>query len=218
MSSAAHSCRRRCRAVVANRAGFTLLEILVSTLVGSFLLAGFLSMATFQVSATRDQSSQVELQQAVRNVAEMFTREVRRAGANPTCSANVRAIEYASPWMLYMNSDLNGNGLIEFTTESVIYQYDPTSLIFRRIANGQMETLLENVIWAESRIRYFNQNGVEMIPGDFSSLSLAQRNQIRRVQFSMTVQQQTMNGETVRAQVSSDINLRNRFFIRAAGC
>lgn len=194
------------------------MEILISSLIGSFLLAGFLSMATFQVGATRDQSSQLELQQSVRSVAELFTREVRRSGANPTCSANVRAIEYASPWMLYLNSDLNGNGSIEFGTESIIYQYDPSQLLFRRIANGQMETLLRNVVWGESRIRYFNAAGVELTPGDFSSLSLNERNSVRRVQFVLTVEQRTPNGEIVRAQVSSDINLRNRFFIRAAGC
>ena len=200
------------------QAGFTMVEILVSTLIGSVLLAGFMSMATFQVSATRDQSTQVELQQAARNVAELFAREVRRAGANPTCSNDVRALDYAGSWMIYMNSDLNGNGTIEFNTESIIYQYDPVMLRFRRIANGQTETLIDNVIWQRSRIRYFDANGVELIPGDFASLSSSNRNLVRRVQFTLDVERRTPNGEIVRAQASSDINMRNRFFIQSAGC
>lgn len=198
-------------------AGFTLVEILVSALLAAVLLAGVMSMTTFQVSATRDQSAQIELQQAVRNVAELFVREVRRSGSNPTCSANVRALEYASAWMVYLNSDLDGDGAISFTNESIIYQYDPSTRRLRRIANGQTETLVTDVVWDTSRIHYFDANGIELETG-MSSLSLADRNRVRRIRFTIEVERRTQSGEILRAQASSDVNLRNRFFIRPAVC
>ncbi len=200
-----------------SQAGFTMMEVLISSLIGSFLLAGFLSMASFQASTTRDQTQQVDLQQQVRNLAELFAREVRRAGANPTCSNNVKAIDFASFWMLRINSDLDGDGLINALTESVTYQHDPVTDRFRRVANNQIETLLENVSWQDSRLRYFDGNGVELVGASYG-LSSAQRAQVRRVQIVIDVTQTSANGEIVRAQASSDINLRNRFFIQAAGC
>lgn len=199
------------------QSGFTLMELLVSTLVAGLFLAGVMSMAAFQVTATRDQSTQVELQQAVRNVAELFAREVRRTGTNPTCSPNVRALDYASSWMIYTNSDLNGDGAITFSSESIIYQFDPVSRRFRRTGNGQTETLITDVVWDRSGMRYFDGNGVELAAG-LHSLSSDDRNRVRRVRFTLEVERRTPNGETIRAQASSDINLRNRFFIRSPIC
>ena len=167
-----------------HQAGFTLIEILVSTLVTSVLLAGVMSLATFQVSSARDQATQVELQQSVRNVVELFAREVRRTGANPTCSEDVRALSFAGRWMINLNSDLNGNGTIEFSSESIIYQFDPVYHSFRRIADGKTETLITDISWQQSRIRYFDGEGNELTPSDFSSLSSADRDRVRRIQES----------------------------------
>jgi len=199
------------------QSGFTLIEILVSTLLGSFFLAGLMSMATHQVSSARDQSTQIDLQQAVRNVAELFGREVRRAGANPTCSADVKAIQFASHWMLRLHSDLDANGSIQSQTEVIIYQHDPVTGTFRRIAGGEIETLLDNVVWGQVVISYFDANGVEL-PAEFYGLDSANRDKVRRVRFAIDIEQRTPNGEIVRAQSSTDVTLRNRFFIQSAGC
>ncbi len=199
------------------QAGFTMIEILVSSLIGSLLLAGFLSMATFQISATRDQSSQVDLQQNVREVVELFAREVRRSGANPICSNEVTAIDFASYWMLRISSDLDGDGVIGSATESITYQHGLVSNTFRRVVDGKSETLLSNVAWQGVRIRYFNGNGVELVSEAYG-LSSQQRAQVRRVEVVIDVEQTSPNGEVVIARASSNITLRNRFFTRASNC
>lgn len=195
--------------------GFTLVEVLVSTLLGMLVVGGFLSMATFQVERTRDQSNQIELQQTVRDVAELFAREMRRAGADPTCAGDFDALEYASFWGIRMKTDLDGSGAIDGDNEDVLYLYHNYDLI--RYAGGRNEILIEGVHWETSRLRYFDADGVEISTG-FDALDETERAAVRRVRFEIDVTRVTDNGEVVNARASSDVNLRNRFFVRSTGC
>lgn len=200
--------------------GFTVVELLVTLLVTGVLMAGFIGLAGFQVATTRDQSAQVDLQQTVRDVAEMFAREVRRAGANPTCATGFSAVEFAASWMVRVKSDLNGNGLIDAAgDEDVTYQYFDGDL--RRIANGSIEVLLDDVDWSDSQIRYYDQNGQLLTISQsqtYNGLSSSNRAKVRRVEFVLDISQTASSGEVMRAQASSDINLRNRFFVGAPAC
>lgn len=198
--------------------GFTLVELLVTLMITAVLLAGFLGLASFQISTTRDQSVQIDLQQTVRDVAEMFAREVRRAGANPTCSTGFSAVEFASTWMLRVKSDLNGNGVIDtIGDEDVSYQYYAGD--FRRIANGSLEVLLNDIDWGGSTIRYFDEAGAVLaISETYNGLSGTKRARVRRVEFVLDIRQTTPSGETIRARASSDVGLRNRFFINQPSC
>lgn len=200
-------------------AGFTVVELLVTTLLTGVVLAAMVGLTGMQVSASRDQSSQIDLQQNVRNIAEMFAREVRRAGANPTCSTSFTAIESASGYQVRFKSDLNGNGSIDSTgDEDVTYQNYFGEL--RRIANGSIEVLLTNAEWSSSKLRYFDKSGIELSTGSdgFSSLSSSNRSKIRRIEFTIDVEQKSPNGEVIRAAASSDVSLRNRFFIKTPSC
>jgi hypothetical protein len=88
---------------------------------------------------------------------------------------------------------------------------------FRRIVGEHIETLLENVAWGQVRMSYVDANGVELEAG-FYGLDSADRDRVRRVRFAIDIEQQTPNGEIVRVQSSTDVSLRNRFFIQSSGC
>lgn len=198
-----------------SNAGFTLVEILISTTLGLMVVAGFLSMATSQVTAAREQSTQIDLQQTVRDVAELFSREVRRAGSDATCSDSFDAIDFANLWGIRLKSDLDGDGSVNGPDENVLYLYSASKLT--RSANNRTETLIDDVHWEGSHIKYFDGDGNELISG-LVGLNSDQRAAVRRVRFVIDIYQNTSDGGRAHARAASDINLRNRFFVRSTGC
>src|SRR5450759_658202 len=73
------------------QAGFTLTEALVATALGLVVLGVFMSFHIAQMYAMRNQTGQVDLQTSARSIADLFAREVRRAGTgtNPNCIRTV---------------------------------------------------------------------------------------------------------------------------------
>jgi len=199
----------------ARQGGFTVVEVLLTTVIGLAAVTGFMSMATFQITASRDQANQLDLQQTVRDVAELVAREVRRVGADPTCAGSFESMEYASFWGIRLKSDLDGSGAIDSPDENVLYVY--TGDRFLRSTTAGSDTLIDNVNWDGSRLRYFDGAGVEIDTG-FQPLSAAQRAAVRRVRLVLDVRHVTDAGETVSAKAATDINLRNRFFVQNTGC
>ena len=202
------------------QAGFTLTELLVATTLGLVLLANVGSFHRFQLFALRNQATQLQIQTDARNFADLFAREVRRAGMNPTCAGGISGIVEASSSLLHFRADLNGNGAIDATDEDVTYRYNVDANTVQRTANGVTDTLLSGTNLSGSRVRYFNAANAELVPAS-TGLSAAQRAAVVRVRLELAMAGNTIdpqNSSNLRAQVASDVDLRNRFFIASMPC
>jgi type IV pilus assembly protein PilW len=97
-------------------AGFTLAELLAAMAVGALVLvaAGF----AFQVASgtLARGADQAEAQQNARWALERMTQEIRGAGYDPTAvppNYNFTAIDAPTPTSLILQSDFNGNGVLD---------------------------------------------------------------------------------------------------------
>ena len=123
--------------------GFTLIEILIATAIGSLVLAAIVDTFVTQRKSYDLQEQMAEMTQNARIGVEMLSREVRMAGYDPT-GANFDAIPYDTT-TLQLQADLNGDGDPDDTDETIIYFYDATALQIIRQANGSQQPLVENI-------------------------------------------------------------------------
>jgi len=212
------------RSRLANRGerGYTLPEVLVATVISLITIGAVLSFNRAQLFALRDQSSQLDVQTIGRNFTDLFTREVRRAGMDPTCSKSFEAIASARPDQIEIKSDLNGNGAIDATGEDVIYTYNPAIGNVERTSGGVTDVILSGVNVSGSTLRYYDGAGAELLPsGSPPALTATQRTAVRRVQLVLTIQETGIdphNPAAFAASFSSNVDLRNRFFIVSTAC
>jgi len=204
--------------------GFTPVEVLVASAVGLTALAAVLSLNRFQMLTLRNQTTQVDVQTTARNIVELFAREVRRAGANPGCNIPAfSGIADARVQRLRIQSDLNGDGKLTAPGEDVTYRYREYRDAVERIdvgAGGTTEVLLSGIDLRDSNVRYFDGNGTELLPG-WGSLTTAQRSAVRRVRIELNVAARGLGISSTQplvAQVTADVDLRNRFFLGTTAC
>lgn len=201
--------------------GSSLMDVLVGTALGLVTLASLLGFYRFQLFALRNQSAQVEVQTAARNILNLMVGDLRRAAANPTCVSNFEGVAEAFADRIRVRSDLNANGVIDAAGEDIAYKFDRTAKTLTRTAGGITEELSDtNFGAADFRLRYFDGNGTELTPGA-SGLTQTQRAQVRRIRLSLTLERRSIdprNNQTLTATVSSTADLRNRFFVSALSC
>jgi len=199
-------------------AGFTLHELLISSAIGLVACATFASLSNFQLSALQNQATQLDLQITGRSVVDLFAREARRAGRNPTCAQTFAAIAEGTTDRVRIQSDLNGNGAIDGPNEDVTYRFNSDDGTITRIANGVTDQLLSGIDPTGSRFRYFDGAGTELVP--VTALTQAQRSSVRRVRMELAVRNATVpsNSSPLRTQMSTDVDLRNRFFVASTAC
>lgn len=198
--------------------GFTLAELLVAMLMGLGLAATVVWFNRLQFHAMEDQARQLTVQSATRAIAELFAREVRRAGLDPTCAGLFQPLVEADATQLHFQADLDGNGALDAASEDLRYRFDADSGV-ARLAGGVAETLLDEVDLLGSRLRYFDGAGGELVPAP--SLSAAQRAQVRRVRLELAVRTAAASpsrDQPLVARIATDVELRNRFFLGTAAC
>jgi type II secretory pathway component PulJ len=201
-----------------SEAGFGLSEVLVASTLGALIVAGFVAFNHFQLHALHDQVSQIELQTIDRDVVDLFAREVRRAGGDPTCAGTVTGIVEAAERRIRIQSDLNGNGIVDNDqNEDVTYRHNAATNAFERLANGATEVLLSGLLLEGSGIYYYDAAGTQLVGNPF--LTEAQRNSVRRIRLQLSLTNRGMNsGAQLKAAASTDVNLRNRYFIANTAC
>ncbi len=202
--------------------GYTIAELLAAMTVTVVTLAAAGTLHRGQLFALRQQATQLDVQTAGRNVVELFSRDVRRAGLDPTCAKTFEGIAQARPDLIQLQSDLDGSGAIDRAGESILYAYDFQSACVRRTAGGEAEILATGVNASRSRIRYFDGSGSELLPaGSPPALSPAQRSAVRTVRMELELRGAPADpggGSAPRAAFSSQVDLRNRFFVRSTAC
>lgn len=207
------------------KAGFTLVEALVATAIGLIAIGAFTSFSVAQMYGMRNQANQVELQTSARSIADLFAREVRRAGGgtNVPCTGTVSTgILTAKSSEVRLRIDLNGNGAMTDANEDVTYTLDLINKVVTRKDNGanRTDTLWSGASLAGSQILYFDAAGNSLAPGS-TGLSAAQLLQVRRIKLQLALTgnvRQPGNSMQQTAKDAADVTLRNRYFVMASTC
>lgn len=191
------------------QSGFTLIEVLVTIAMMSIFTAAAMAVLIplSRSYTTTDVASST--QQVVRMAVEVMASDIRLAGLDPLQQADA-GIEEANATSIRFTSDRvpdgddEANGQIDDDNfEHLNYYFDASDDTLRLALlspNGtvrQMQRLVENV--TNLRFRYFDQEGNET--GD--------RDEIRSVQISMTVEEPAGMDGTVERSYSTRVLCRN---------
>ncbi len=143
--------------------GFTITEVLVATTLTAVALVAVSSFNRFQLLTLRNQANQIDLQTTARSVVDLFAREIRRAGANPTCVGGLSALTDAKTYSVRVVADLNRDGATNGANEDLTYRYNLGSNTVERVDQngGTTDVLVSGASLGNSRIRYFDGNGTE---------------------------------------------------------
>jgi len=210
---------------VTGQTGSMVVETLTTIAVGLLALAAFTTLHVGQMYAMRDQVRQVDLQSSARDIADLFSREVRRAGSgtNPSCTGTVSTgLLLAKSNQVRVRADLDGNGVLTGAQEDVTWTLDSANKAVTRTQNNSSttETLWSGPSLGNSLIRYFNAAGTELSPGG-SGLSAAQLLAVTRIRIELDLKgtsSQTSNTGLQVATAAADVELRNRRFLTPANC
>ncbi|HUO65208.1 MAG TPA: prepilin-type N-terminal cleavage/methylation domain-containing protein [Terriglobales bacterium] len=126
------------------QAGHSLVEVLVAAAIMTLVMAATLSLLQSGLAAWGWGSGRVEAQQAIRAALDRMARELREAGYDPT-SAGIEAVVVAEPTRVVFQRDLNGNGLIDPTSERVTYLLRAGETTLRRDAGGGAQPIAEGI-------------------------------------------------------------------------
>lgn len=201
-----------------NERGMSLIEGLVAVTLGMLVTTGILTFNRHHSFAMQDQVRQVDLQTTARSIVDLFAREVRRTGMDPTCAKTFGGLSVAKDDEIGLLSDLDGSGAIDQPNEDLHYRMRVSDKIVERTA-GETESLLSGQDLTGSRFRYFDAAGAELVPG--AGLDAAQRAAVRRVRIEVALGGRPADpnkGSLLVARTSTDVDLRNRFFIASTAC
>jgi type II secretory pathway component PulJ len=200
-------------------AGFSLLEVLVALGLSLVVVGAIATFQNFQLTTLGAQGKQVDLQGTARSVVDLVAREVRKTGRNPQCNAAVVGLVTATRSALQVQADLSvpADGQVTSENENVTYQLDETSKSVVRIDNGKSrtDTLIDGVDITGSGFHYFDSAGNELGASGTGSLDATQCASVRRIRFDLVMAGTAASKGSVapRARVSTNIDLRNRFFV-----
>jgi type II secretory pathway pseudopilin PulG len=198
-------------------AGFSLLEVLVALGVSLVVVGAVLAFQSYQLTTLGAQARQVDLQGTARSVVDLVAREVRSTGRNPQCQPALGGLASASKSGLQLQTDLTGDGQVTGDNEDITYQLDQTSKSVVRIDNvkSRTDTLVDGVDISGSGFRYFDGAGNELNASGTGGLDPVQRANVRRVRFDLVMTDTRPNKGSVaaRARASTNLDLRNRFFV-----
>jgi len=155
--------------------GFTLVEVLISLVIGMVVLAALYAVFTIQNKNFAKQEQIGEMQQIARTAMDSMAREITMAGYDPNQTTPANAgITAASATSLSFTSDLNGNGDTADANESVAYAFDGANYRITRNTGGGGQPFAENI------------QGLTFTYYDAAGAVTATAADIRRIQIGIT--------------------------------
>jgi len=171
-----------------NEHGFTLIDVLVGTMLAVIICASAVSFVHGQSLAMRTQIGQTDVNDEARGVVEFMVREIRLAGYNPRCITTpppVTALVTAEPQRLRIQYDLNENGVLNTganDSEDVTYQYDTANKKIQRVVGDIATDLATDVGASGFALKYYQSNGTEIVgAGAGGALNAAQMAAVYRI-------------------------------------
>jgi Tfp pilus assembly protein PilW len=144
--------------------GVTLMEVLVSLVVGLGALAALVPLVTGSLTARTRAGAGSEAIAAVAGAVDQIVRDVRIAGYDPR-ESGLAGLVAPAPASLVIQSDLDGDGTIDGSSEErVTYKPSVATGSLLRIVGTQSMPLLSDLAPGGFRLRYFDTHGVEIDP------------------------------------------------------
>lgn len=115
--------------ILAGQGGFSLVELLVALGISSVVAWAILSLQINQSKSAAVQAEIVAMQQGLRGSMTLVTRELKKAGYNPTNTAGA-GIATANASFIYYTTDNDGNGALTEATEHAAFCFANNTLRF----------------------------------------------------------------------------------------
>lgn len=206
--------------------GFTLVELLVTMVVSSIIMAAIYSVYAGLTRSYTTQNVAADVQQAVRATIDFMAEDIMMAGLLDYQEdyLNVPEISTAGSEIMTFTADRNMDGDTNDDFEDLTYRLDGTELKQKDNNSGIEETFIDNVFNFE--FRYFRENaadtptdndlinGRDLINyhGGSDPLVPADRPDIRTVQISITVEEPAGMGGPVQRTYTTRVRCRNAGF------
>jgi prepilin-type N-terminal cleavage/methylation domain-containing protein len=188
-------------AYLMNNGGFTVAEMLVTTLILAIVL-GAVNTVFFSSNEMYDKTSQrAHVQMDARLGMSILTKELRHAGCDPV-EIGVVGVAYAATDTVRIVGDHDGDGTISIAepSEDVTYFYDPSSeTLFRDPGTGP-QVIVPNV--TNMTITYLDRSNTALTPLPLSAANAAR---VRSVAISVTTEARD-SGEVT---LTTTVALRN---------
>lgn len=218
--------------------GFTLVEMLISMLMTSFLIVAIYSIFRVQTHSVKLQERRLEAQEYARSVLDMMVREIRNAAYNPlgatlgaSCGGGIvpgaPAIITATSTAISFTYDFRGSaassaadGDCDDPSEEITYQYEspgPQNCaagfgdITRRAKNDSLAFVTEPLTDCNVPTGAFTL--AYFVQNSSTAMSPIVAANIQRVQITLTVQSKNLDqqfGGQLNATMTSNADLRNR--------
>ena len=208
--------------------GFTLIELMVALAVSSIIMAAIYSVNATLTRSYTTQNVAADVQQAVRATIDFMAEDIMMAGLFEydyrEGYINVPGIDMAGSEIMTFTADRNMDGDTDDEFEDLTYQLDGTELKQTDNNTGVEETFIDNVVNFE--FRYFRENeddtptdndvinGQDLINfyGLGDPLPELDRDDIRTVQISITVEEPAGIGDPVERTYTTRVRCRNAGF------
>ena len=163
---------------MSRRGGCSLVELLVALALGVAVSAAGVAAVAVALRSLAEVALRAEVDDLAYLALETFTLDVRRAGFDPQ-GAGIDAILEATPARLGLRADLDGDGVIDTTSEEqTTLACDIPGARFSRILGSQSLPLANGV--TACAFTYADANGVPLVP-PAGGLDTATRRRVRRV-------------------------------------
>lgn len=159
--------------------GFTLVELLVGMVLGLVAAAAMTALVRVGVAAWERAGAQAERALEIAAAADQLARDLRVAGYDPA-GAGIAALTLTAGDRVEIAADLDGNGVIDTTSEEQIaYRVAPSSRSLQRVVGAQTLPILAEV--SGFSLAYRGADGVPLDPAAAATAAAT-----RLITFSLT--------------------------------
>jgi type II secretory pathway component PulJ len=167
--------------------GFSLAEVLTSTLFVSILTAMSYTFARGALMNARLQDAQSDAQESAMMAVDVLTREVRMAGFSAAGTPLTGLLD-AGAERVQIAADLNGNGNTADADELIAYAYNGAKQqLTRATGGGSPQPFVRDVPAGGVHFSFFDAGGHELQPAA-GTAGAAQRASVRRIDAVLTVE------------------------------
>jgi type II secretory pathway component PulJ len=192
--------------------GSSLVELLVSTVFVSIMMAISYSFARAALMTARVQAIKSDAQEATVMALDIMAHELRMAGFS-AAGTSLPPIRTAAPDRVDVVDDLNGDGDTADSNERITYSYDDEAHEVRRAtAGGSPQPFVRNVAPMGFHLSYFDAAGIE-IPTGSTGIAPTQLQHVHRIDVVLQVEFANPDPNVVaplRSGMSTSICLRNQ--------
>jgi type IV pilus assembly protein PilW len=210
--------------------GFTLVELLVALAVSSIVMAAIYSVYAGLTRSYTTQNAAADVQQAVRATIDVMAEDIMLAGVRDLWKDYDKAVVIAEAGSkrISLRGDRNMDGDTDDNYEDVTYEYDDASGELKHTDNNAVpadtQTFIDNIVQFE--IKYYRENtddtptdndlvnGNDLIgsygyPDPMDDDDESERNEIRTVEISITVEEPAGRGGMIQRNYTTRVRCRN---------